>query len=371
MPKIPLFSGGREFVAHGDAIMQRIGDVLVTGEVVGGKPVVALENRLAATAGRKHAVAVNSGTDALHFALLAAGIRPGDEILVTDFSFISSGSAISLALALPVFVDVNDSYNLDLDRAEEHITPRTRAIVIVHLYGQMSDPVEITAFARRHNLILVEDAAQAIGASFDGCPAGSLGLVSCLSFNSTKTISAPGGGGAVLTDDDVVAEGVRQLRYHGRNADGRFAQLGYNSLMPSLVAAVLDFKLDHDGAWQARRRQIVDYYREELANCDDILLPREIHGANHIYHKFVVRCPRRAALAAHLGQAGVESKVHYPVPLHREPAFASTGGHDDRNYPNALIFADTVLTLPAHALLEDGEVEAIVDAVRRFYFCDR
>jgi len=366
MPKIPLFSAGREFATHREGIMRRIEDVLITGDVVGGKPVIALERRLAAMAGRKFAVAVNSGTDALHFALLAAGIRAGDEVLVTDFSFISSASAIRLASALPIFVDVDNSYNMDLDRAEQHISARTRAIIFVHLYGQMSDPVKITAFARRHNLILVEDAAQAVGASFNSRPAGSLGLVSCLSFNSTKTISAPGGGGAVLTDDDAMAEHLRQLRYHGRAADGRFTQLGYNSLMPSLVAAVLDFKLDHDAAWQGRRREIVAYYRKDLADRDDIVLPQEIHGAKHIYHKFVVHYPRRAALAVHLDQAGVETKVHYPVPLHREPAFVSNRAYDDRHYPNALHLADTVLTLPAHAFLTDGEVEAIVSAVRRF-----
>lgn len=366
MPKIPLSSASREFVAHRQELIRCVEDVLVTGEVVGGEPVVALERRLAAMAKRKHAVAVNSGTDALHFALLAAGIRKGDEVLVTDFSFVSSGSAIVMASAMPVFVDVGDSYNMDLNRAEQYISPKTRGIIFVHLYGQMSEPLEITAFAHRHNLILIEDAAQAIGASFDGHPAGSLGLVSCLSFNSTKTISAPGGGGALLTDDDAVAERVRQLRYHGRDADGRFAQLGFNSLMPSIAAAVVNFKLDYDVAWQDRRRQIAAYYREGLANRDDIVLPHEIHGAKHIYHKFVVRHSRRAALAAHLGQAGVETKTHYPVALHRELTFASKCEYDDRRFPNALRFADTVLTLPVHSFLEDSEVETVVRAALQF-----
>ena len=168
MPRIPLFSAGREFAAHRKGIMSCIEEVLVTGEVTGGEQVVNLERRLAASANRKHAVAVNSGTDALHFALLAAGIRAGDEVLVPDFSFVSSGSVIAMAAATPIFVDVDCSYNMDLDRAEQHISPKTRGIIFVHLYGQMSDPLKITAFAHRHNLILIEDAAQAIGASFDG-----------------------------------------------------------------------------------------------------------------------------------------------------------------------------------------------------------
>lgn len=366
MPKIPLFSAGREFAAHRDEITGRIEAVLASGEVVGGKAVAGLERRLAGLAGRKHAVAVNSGTDALHFALLAGGIRRGEEVLVTDFSFISSASAIALAGARPVFVDVDATYNMDLERAVEHITDRTRALVFVHLYGQMSDPERIEAFARAHGLILIEDAAQAIGASFRGRPAGSLGLASCLSFNSTKTISAPGGGGAVLTDEDAVAERVRRLRYHGKAPDGRFAELGYNSLMPTLTAAVLDLKLDHDADWQARRHEVVAYYRDRLEERDDLLLPSEIPGSRHIYHKFVVRTPRRNALMAHLGEAGIEAKVHYPLPLHREPAVALNGREDDRRYPNALHFADTVLTLPAHAFLSPGEVETIVEAMRRF-----
>lgn len=366
MPRIPLFSAAREFMAHRKDIISRIEEVLLTGEVTGGEQVVDLERRLASLANRKHGVAVNSGTDALHFALLATGIRAGDEVLVPDFSFISSGSVTVMASATPIFVDVDCSYNMDLDRAEQHISPKTRGIIFVHLYGQMSEPLEITAFAHQHNLILIEDAAQAIGASFDGHPAGSLGLASCLSFNSTKTISAPGGGGALLTDDDAVAERVRQLRYHGRDADGRFAQLGFNSLMPSIAAAVVNFKLDYDLMWQDRRRQIAAYYREGLANRDDIVLPHEIHGAKHIYHKFVIRHPRRAALAAYLDQVGVETKVHYPVALHRELTFASKCEYDDRHFPDALHFADTVLTLPAHAFLEDSEVETIACAVRQF-----
>jgi len=366
MPKIPLFSAGREFTAHRDAILARIEAVLATGEVVGGKAVTALEARLAALAGRRHAVAVNSGTDALHYALTAAGVGPGDEVLVTDFSFVSSASAIALAGARPVFVDVDGSYNMDLEAAARQVTSRTRAVVVVHLYGQMSDPARWEAFARAHNLILIEDAAQAIGASFAGRAAGSLGLVSGFSFNSTKTVSAPGGGGAVLTDDDAIADRTRRLRYHGKAPDGLFAELGHNSLMPTLTAAVLDFKLDHDAAWLARRREIAAHYRERWADRDALVLPRETPGAVHIYHKFVVAGPRRDALAAHLAASGIEAKVHYARPLHREPVFNGRGQHDDRLYPNALHFAATVLTVPSHAMLSDAEVETITDAVRSF-----
>lgn len=366
MTTIPLFSAGREFAAHRLEMLERIGAVLETGEVVGGPAVSSLEQRLATMAGRKHAVAVNSGTDALHFALTAAGIGSGAEVLVTDFSFVSSASAVLHAGARPIFVDVDDSYNMDLDLADRHRTPRTRALICVHLYGQMLDPARVETFARERGLILIEDAAQTIGASFEGRRAGSLGMVSCLSFNSTKTISAPGGGGAVLTDDDEIADRIRRLRYHGKARDGRFAELGHNSLMPTLTAAVLEFKLDRDAKWQDRRRAIAARYRAAWSERDDLVLPRETPGAQHIYHKFVVRSPRRAALAAHLSANGIEAKVHYPLPLHREPVFNGSTRDLDPLYPNALHFASTVLTLPVHAFLSDEEVERVTSAVRGF-----
>ena len=257
-----------------------------------GQAVAALERRLAAHVGRKHSVAVNSSTDALYFALLAAGIGQGDEVLrhrffVYRFRFVHPADG-----STPVFVDIDETYNTNLDLAEARVTKKTRAIIFVHLYGQMGDPAKIEAFARAHNLILIEDAAQAIGATFNGRKAGSLGQVSCLSFNSTKTVSAPGGGGMVLTDDDVLAEGIRRQRYHGRASGGQFAVLGHNSLMPTLTAAVLNSELDHDAEWLARRRQIARHYRERLADIDaGLMLPIESAGAIHNYHKFVVSRP--------------------------------------------------------------------------------
>jgi dTDP-4-amino-4,6-dideoxygalactose transaminase len=363
---IPLLSGAREFSRHRDAIVARIEKVLASGDVVGGSAVADLEGRLARTTGRRHAVTVSSGTDALHFALVAAGAGPGDEVLVTDFSFIASASAILLAGATPVFVDVDESYNMNLERAAERCSARTRALIFVHLYGQMSDPAEIEAFAAHQGLILIEDAAQALGASFNGRPAGSTGMASCFSFNSTKTISAPGGGGAVLTDDDGIAERVCRLRCHGRSAHGEYVELGRYSMMPTATAAVLDYKLDHDHAWQERRREIVTYFRECWSHLDAPTLPTESPGASHTYHKLVVRDAARTDLAMRLHRTGIETGVHYPIPLHRMPLFASHGiAAEDADYPEAIQYAETVLTIPAHHCLRDAEVELIADAVGR------
>jgi len=362
---IPFFGVAREFAAYRHEILARIEDVLSSGQVLQGKPIADFENRVASLIDRKHAIAVGSCTDALYFALLAAGIRPGDEVLVTDFSFIASASCIARLGAVPVFVDVDNTYNMDLEKAAALVTKKTRAMVFVHLYGQMSDPVKIETFAQEHGLILVEDAAQAIGAGFNGRPAGSLGLLSCFSFDPTKPISAPGSGGMVLTDDDVMADRVRRLRYHGKAGDGRFVEIGYNSQMPTLTAAVLDFKLEHNAEWLARRRAIAQYYIDCLSDLE-LVLPVEQVGAVHIYHKFVVRSTRRDELRARLAESGIQTMIHYPQPLHRQPCFAQWS-YDDRYYPMSLAYASTVLSLPIHPFLTDAEVEAVVDAIKAFY----
>ena len=325
-----------------------------------------LEQRLATMAKRTFAVAVKSGTEALYLALTAAGVGPDNDVLVTDFSFIASGSAIVQTGGRPVFVDVDETFNLDLDRVEEFVTHRTRAFICVHLYGQMSNPVEVEAFTESRKLLLIEDAAQAIGSSFAERPAGSLGIVSCYSFNSTKTVSAPDGGGAVLTDDVLIADRVRRLRYYGKTADGRFAELGYNSLMSPFTAAILGFKLDQTETWQRRRQEIVGYYRDRWSDRDDLLLPSIVAGSTHNCHKFVLRSSQRDDLAAHLRQYSIETKVHYPLPLHSEPVFHGSCQASDRLYPNSLDLASTVLTIPAHALLTDAEVEFVAEAIRQF-----
>ena len=362
--QIPFFGVAREFAAHGHAIMERIEAVLSSGQVLQGGQIPELESRLAALAQRKYAVAAGSATDALYFALTASGVQPGDEVLVTDFSFIASASCIVRLGGVPVFVDVDDTYNIDLEKAALRVTPRTRAMIFVHLYGQMGDPAKVEAFAERHGLILIEDAAQAIGASAGGRPAGSLGKASCFSFDPTKPISAPGSGGALLTDDLDVASQVRRLRYHGSAEDKSFVLIGYNSQMPSLTAAVLDYKLDHAQEWLARRREIARYYIDRLSDLD-LTMPIEQPDTTHIYHKFVMRSPRRDELRSFLIEHQVQAVVHYSRPLHRQPCFAQFEC-DDALYPRSLGFSQTVLSLPIHPFLSDAEIETVVSTIRSF-----
>ena len=364
---VPFFGVDREFAAHREVMLETVAAVLETGKVLQGEAVKRFETNVAAAAERQQAVAVGSCTDALFFALQAAGIGAGDEVLVTDFSFIASASCIVRAGATPVFVDVDDSYNLDLERAQSLLSPRSKALIYVHLYGNMGDPTRLEAFAKANKLLLIEDSAQAFGAHYQGRPAGSLGQLSCVSFDPTKPLSAPGSGGILLCDDDALAEQLRRLRYHGKDHNGDFPELGYNSQMPSLTAALLDFKLQQSPAWTERRRTIAAFYCQELTDLP-LQLPHSHaeEASRHIYHKFVLRSKQRDALKQHLEHCGVQSMVHYAKPLHQQPYLAAFA-HEASYYPNTLRYASEVLSLPIHPFLHDEEVTHVTESVQSFF----
>ena len=337
-------------------------DVLSHGKVLQGKEVSQFEQNIAAFCGRRYAIAVNSCTDALYFSLLAAGVRAGDEVLVTDFSFIASASCIIRIGAKPIFVDVDESYNMNLNKADSLVSSKTKSLIFVHLFGQVGNPRDINDFTKSHDLILIEDAAQAFGATYGGSKAGSLGLLSCLSFDPTKVIGAPGSGGMVLTDNKELAAKITKLRYHGKN-DGKFVCLGYNSQMPSLTAAILDYKLGLNEGWLARRLEIANYYLDNINRA--YILPFEQEGSCHIYHKFVIRLKDRDNLKSFLSQNNVQTMVHYSMPLHKQPCF-SAGGYDDSKYRKAIAFSNEVLSLPIHAFLKDSEIQYVVETINTF-----
>lgn len=359
MSELPFFAAAREFAALRDTLTPVIEDALAGGRALQGEPVRAFEDALAAFTGRRHAVAVGSGTDALAFALVAHDVGPGDEVLVPAFSFIASASCVLRAGARPVFVDVDVHGLLDLDDAAAKVTPRTRAIVAVQLYGQMLDPAALEAFAATHGLVIVEDAAQALGATAAGRPCGSIGHASACSFDPTKILSAPGSGGAVLCDDDALADRLRRLRWHGRDASGAYSELGHNSQLPSASAAALLVKLSRQPAWTARRVAIASRWTSALDGSPTdapVVLP----GRTHVFHKYVVRTEARDAVRERLAAAGVPTLVHYATGLHRQPVFAP---HDPAPCPTADALAATVLSLPIHAFLTDDEVERVERAL--------
>ena len=363
--KVPFFGVQREYEAHAADYVRLFQAAMATGQALQGPPVVELEQRLASLAGRKHAIAVNSCTDALYFSLFAAGVRPGDSVLVTDFSFVASASSIARCGATPVFVDIGDDYNMDFADAARRVRKNTKALVLVHLYGQMIEPARAERFCKEHGLALVEDAAQAIGAERDGRRAGSLGIASCLSFDPTKPISSIGSGGCVLTDDGGVAQAARRLRYHGKNDKGEFQELGFNSQLSTVAASLINFKLERLPVWTERRRALAHAMNDRLAGLP-LRVPREAQPGSHIYHKYVIAAPDRDRLKESLAAAGIETLIHYAAPLHRQPLFAASAT-DDGDYARSLQCSKEVLSLPIHPFLSDEEVERITAAVRRHY----
>jgi len=362
--KISFFGVSRENQEHRSDYLKRISEVLSHGKVLQGDEVSEFEKNVSSLCYRSYGIAVNSCTDALYFSLLASGVQPNNEVLVTDFSFIASASAILRAEAKPIFVDIDEHFLMDLDRANEYINERTKAIIFVNLFGQMGNPKEIKEFALSNNLVLIEDAAQSLGASFENIKSGSLGDLSCLSFDPTKVIGAPGSGGMVLTDNKNLATKIKSLRYHGQFEKGEFISLGYNSQMPSLIASVLNCKLDQNQKWLNRRREIAQYYIDNIN--ESITTPVQIPKSCHIYHKFVIRSEKRKDLMSYLDQKNIQTMIHYRKPLHKQKLFQSYN-FDDNNYPKALARSKSVLSIPIHPFLRDNEVDYIVKTINKFF----
>lgn len=358
---IPFFAAEREFAAHRDELLERVTHVLSGGQTLQGQEVLAFEDALAQRLGRAGAVAVGSATDALFFALRALGVGPGDEVLVPALSFIASASCVVRAGAQPVFCDTDARHLLDLDSARAAVSANTRALIAVDLFGQTPDVRELDAFAHEHGIVVIEDAAQALGAP----GAGRIGEVSCLSFDPTKPLAAPGSGGALLSDDQQLLEHARRLRWHGRGEDGCYGELGYNSQLPELSAAALSRKLELEPGWRAARQRIAARYDAALAGAPAIDAPEHGELEAHAFSKYVVRTHDRDRLRERLHDAGVPTRIHYARPLHREPLFAGAGAERGAgSCPNAERAAREVLSLPIHAFLHEREVELVVACLR-------
>jgi dTDP-4-amino-4,6-dideoxygalactose transaminase len=358
---IPYFALDREFEALGDRLLRRVEDVLRSGWLLQGPWIGELESELALLAGRRHAVAVNSCTDALYFGFVALGIGPGDEVLVPDFSFAATASSVLRTGATPVYVDIGDDYALDLSQAEDLLSPATRALVFVTLFGRMADAAALEAFTGRHGLLLVEDAAQTLGGLRAGRAAGSVGVLSCFSFDPTKVVSAPGSGGALLTDDDEVAWTVRTLSRHGKSPTGTFERVGQNAQMSSLVAAVLSLKLEYEEEWLRARQRTAAAYSAALEQLAAIA-PEPALDREHVFHKYVVQVEERDRVRCALEEHGVATLVHYPAPLSALP-FAAASPHRGGSGPNATRLSRHVLSLPVHAHVRDDEVERVCAAL--------
>lgn len=363
---IPFIDLTRQHAALRAELLAAMARVLDSSQFVLGGEGRALEAELAAACGVRHAVGVASGTDALRLSLTALGVRPGDEVLTPAFSFVASASTIVMAGAAPVFVDIDpETYTLDIAAAERAITPRTRAIVPVHLYGHPAPMDRVATLARRHGLAVLEDAAQSVGAAWAGRPVGAWGDAACLSFYPTKNLGACGDAGMILTDRDDLDERLRRLRHHGDGGRYRHVELGYCSRLDELQAALLRVKLRYLEDWTERRRRHAARYRECLAGLP-LGLPVERPQARHVYHLFTVRHAQRDALAKALADLGVGTAVHYPIPVPGQPMF---GGGGERQFPAAWRASREVLSIPCWAELTEDEIETVAAAVRQA--CER
>jgi dTDP-4-amino-4,6-dideoxygalactose transaminase len=343
-----------------------IGGVLRSGAFILGKEVDAFEQQFAAYLGIKHCIGVGSGLDALHLALRALGAGPGDEVLVPSNTYIATWLAVSYTGATPVPVEPDPrTYNIDPSRIEAAITPRTRGIIPVHLYGQSADMDPILQMAGQRGLWVLEDAAQAHGARYRGVRVGGLGDAAGWSFYPGKNLGAFGDGGAITTNNDEIADRVRVLRNYGSRAKYLNEVRGYNSRLDSMQAAILRIKLAHLDEWNARRREVARHYARSLDGIA-LVLPQQAAWAEHVFHLFVIRSPRRDSLMQHLKARGIGSIIHYPIAPHLQSAYADLGLHEG-DLPLTEKLHREVLSLPIGPHLSAEETEAVIQAVRDFY----
>ena len=361
VPYLDLKAQYRSIKPEIDAAISR---VLESSQFVLGAEVAEFEHEFAAYCGTAECIALNSGTSALHLALLSAGVGPGDEVITVPFTFVASVATVIYTGARPVLVDIDPrTFTLDPAALEAAVTPRTKAILPVHLYGQCADMDPIMDVARRHGLVVIEDAAQAHGARYKGRPAGAIGDLACFSFYPTKNLGAYGEGGAVTTNKPEYARTIRILRDWGQDRKYHHVLRGYNYRMEGLQGAILRVKLRHLEEWTEQRRTIARTYGELLAGCG-IELPTEMSWARHVYHVYTLRCEERDALHAALQGEGIQTAVHYALPAHLQPAYADLG-YGKGTLPQAELAARQVLSLPIYPELSDDAVSRVAGALRR------
>jgi dTDP-4-amino-4,6-dideoxygalactose transaminase len=350
-----------EYALFEPELTQSLLAVLQSGQFILGPQAGALEREVAAYCGVEHGVAVANGTDAIHLALRALGIGPGDEVIAPAFTFIGTTEPIAYAGATPVFVDVDAAtFNLDPAAVERAITPRTRAIIAVHLFGQCADLERLKSLCDRHAIALVEDCAQSIGADWKGRRCASWGAAGCFSFYPSKNLGAYGDAGMVVTSDARLAEELRVLRNHGSRARYHHHVIGYNCRLDDMQAAILRVKLKHLDRLNALRREKAQGYARRLGGSG-LILPREHGHGLHVYHQYTVRSPRRDAIKAALDAAGIGSMIYYPIPLHQQDVYAQAGA--GLSLPRSEQVAAEVLSLPMFPMLTDAQQDRVAEVV--------
>jgi dTDP-4-amino-4,6-dideoxygalactose transaminase len=363
---IPLLDLSGQYASIREEVREAIDRVLSSQQFVLGREGASLEEEIARLCGVAHGVGVASGTDALILALRACGVAAGDEVLLPPFTFVATGSAVSALGAKPVFADIHPAtYNLNPAELDRRVTPRTRAIIVVHLYGLPADMDPIVAFGRSRNIPVIEDNAQAIGAAYRGRRTGSLGDLACLSFYPTKNLGAYGDAGMIVTNSADLAARVRTLRNHGQAAKYVSSETGWNSRLDEVQAAILRVKLRHLSTWQLTRQEHAGEYTRHFSQAPGILPPIPPHGYEHVFHQYTIRVEERDTLRQILGERNISTAIYYPVPLHLQPLYASLG-HKPGDFPHAERAAEEVLSLPIYPELRAEQRVRVAETVSEF-----
>jgi dTDP-4-amino-4,6-dideoxygalactose transaminase len=363
MKKIPPFSLDDEINEIEEDIKQAIDSVLKSGQFIMGKNVSLLEKEIATYLNVKHAIAVNSGTDALVIALKASGISDGDEVITTSFTFFATAEAIHAVGAKPIFVDINsNTFTLDPKKLEDVITPQTKAILPVHLYGQGTMMDEVMKIAKKHNLKVIEDVAQAFGATYQGKRLGTIGDAGCFSFFPTKNLGCYGDGGMIVTNNDAVAEQAAMLRAHGSKVKYHHEMIGYNSRLDEIQAAILRKKLPRIEEWNNDRKYAATLYKTLLSKVSDIILPTEHSHGDHVFHQFTVKIKgnKRDEVRKHLAKNNIGSMVYYPIPVHQLKMYTAEKWH----LPNAERASLEVLSLPIWPQITEEAQLRVVECIK-------
>ncbi len=368
---IPLLDLKAQFETIRDVVLPAVIEVAESQRFIMGEQVRSFEEKLAALVGARCGIACASGTDALLLSLKALELQPGDEVITTPFTFFATAGAIHNAGGRPVFVDIDRlTFNLDVRRVEAAVTPRTRAVVPVHLFGQMVQMEELLAIAERSELAIIEDAAQAIGArrriAGEWRSAGTLGTTGAFSFFPSKNLGGWGDGGMIVTQDVELGERLRKLRTHGGVKQYYHDEIGTNSRLDTLQAAVLLAKLPRLVGWSAARRAHAYVYTEALRDLDGVSTPEADPASEHVFNQYTIRAERRDDLRAHLAEHGIGSAVYYPRPLHLQPCFESLG-YAQGQFPEAERACNEVVSLPVYPELSEAQQETVIGAIREFY----
>jgi dTDP-4-amino-4,6-dideoxygalactose transaminase len=367
---VPLLDLQAQYVSLRDDLREAVDRVMSSQRFVLGDEVRELENTIAVYCETKHAIGCASGSDALLLALMALDVKAGDEVITTPFSFFATAACVARLGARPVFVDIDPkTYNIDPSRVADAITPRTKVIMPVHIYGQCALMDPLLELGKRRGIPIVEDAAQAIGATDNGRRAGSMGLIGCFSFYPTKNLGGAGDGGIVTTNDDELAARLRRLRAHGGSTEYQHEEVGINSRLDELQAAVLRVKFPSLDRWSEERARKAEFYTELLNKADlrfPLMTPQVRPDGRHIFHQYVIRVPgNRDNLIEHLKAHGIGSKVYYPVPLHRQECFSYLG-YKEGDFPQSESAARETLALPAYPELTDEQQIYVVESIKSF-----